>query len=82
MIERVAAALSFNLPNDVTLTGTQEKRIAHAVIATMREPTEAMLEAGRAVAPVCDDPITPPADYWVAMIDAALTATTTAYKTA
>lgn len=39
-----------------------------------REPTEAMLKAGRDVAPHWhDDPMTPPIEYWQAMIAAAPT---------
>lgn len=48
------------------------EHVARAVIRAMREPTPAMLDGSRWVDPQYDDPLPSGADYWRAMIDAAL----------
>ena len=46
---------------------------ARAAIEAMREPTEAMLDAGKWVSPLYDDPTPAAVEYWETMIEAALT---------
>jgi hypothetical protein len=72
MVERAAAVVSQWMPVDVTLTGTQEKAIARAVIRAMREPTEAMTLPGAEQLPDYEPGCDHAASCWRAMIDAAL----------
>jgi hypothetical protein len=70
MIERVARAIADAFMEDYSEAPNLYDEMAEAAIAAMREPTEAMIEAGRW--PAEDDG---PAACWQAMIGAALTPT-------
>lgn len=66
MVERVAKAMRDSLGVDWPYTGHEFLMdVAHAAITAMRNPTQAMLDAGP-VKPYMD------ADVWASMIDAAL----------
>lgn len=73
MVERVAAAIDDKLEEcHVVLNFSQAQSIARAAIAAMREPTQAMIEAGAisgAAEPIEHSNF---ADAWRNMIDTAL----------
>lgn len=72
MIDRIASVLSRALPNEAFATTTPED-CARAVLAAMREPTEAMEVAGfHQVDPTNQHPDDVMQNVWTAMIDAAM----------
>ena len=73
MIERVAKAIHKVTHDDKWPTCNFCKDAARAAIEAMRQPTEAMIGAGRD-ATINNDPLAYPdvEDTWPAMIDAAL----------
>ena len=85
MVERIAGTIAlaeyedgaaFAWPHDFsTAEVTNARRQARAVLTVMREPTEAMLEAGKraALAKGAHDCEVPMSDVYQAMIDAART---------
>lgn len=69
MIQRAAMALA-NADNGAPTTWRMYVDDVRAVIAAMRDPTEAMLSAGSSGSNCGENP--DPDDVWRAMIDAAL----------
>lgn len=73
MIERITAILAdygndvLNGHGDRATTSANPNSAARRILAAMREPTDAMVEAGLDLGPGCD-----PERYFVAMIRAAL----------